>query len=160
LWRTSKGIGSYSNVVLQNITIKLKEFNPRHQQVAALTPERALRGAEKLAAAATLARRSSLLLPDRSPLDAKVRDALLDPRDVLLDWRPAEVQELLGRGLFDESLYGSVRFHHRTAREYLTARWLRRLLGLRKHRRSIKDLLFGCPYGTEKSVVVPSLKAV
>ena len=160
LWRTTKGIGSYSNVILQNITIKLKELNPRHQQAAILTPERALIGAERLAAAATLSRRSSLLLPDRSPLDSKVRDELLDPKDVPLDWRPAEVQELLGRGLFDESLYGSVRFHHRTAREYLAARWLRRLLGQRKHRRSIKRLLFARPYGTEKPVIVPSLKPV
>jgi hypothetical protein len=160
IWRRTKTIGSYSDVVLQNIAIKLKELNPRHLQVATLTPERALRGAERLAAAATFSRRSSFLLPDRSPLDAKVKDELLDPRDVLLDWRPAEVQELLGRGLFDESLYGSVRFHHRTAREYLAARWLRRLLGQRKHRRSVKELLFARPYGTENLVVVPSLKPV
>ena len=160
IWKKTRKIGSYSNVVLHNITIKLKDLNPRYQQVATLTPERALRGAERLAAAATLSRRSSFLLPDRSPLEAKVRDELLDPKDILLDWRPAEVQELLGRALFDESLYGSVRFHHSTAREYLTARWLRRLLGLHKHRRAVKDLLFARPYGTENPVVVPSLKPV
>jgi hypothetical protein len=108
----------------------------------------------------TLTKRSSLLLPDRSPLDAKVRDELLDPKDVLLDWRPTEVQELLGRGLFDESLFGSVRFHDQDAREYLTARWLRRLLGHRKHRRCIHRLLFARPYGCEREVVVPSLKPV
>ncbi|PIZ31212.1 MAG: hypothetical protein COY40_02665 [Alphaproteobacteria bacterium CG_4_10_14_0_8_um_filter_53_9] len=160
LWRKSKRIGSYSNVVLENASIKLKEINPRHQQVSTLTPERAMRGAERLAAAATLSRRSSFLLPDQLPLEARVRDEMLDPQDVLLDLRPVEVHELLGRGLFDESLYGSVRFHHRTAREYLTARWMQRLLSQRKHRRSIKNLLFIRPYGTEKLVVPPSLKPV
>jgi hypothetical protein len=159
-WRTSKRIGGYHDVVLRNVTRRIKEPNPRRQQVALLTPERALVGAERLAAAVTLAKKSSLLLPDRSPLDAKVRDELLDPKDVLLDWRPSEVQELLGCGLFDESLFGSVRFHHRDAREYLTARWLRRLLGNRKHRRSVHELLFVQPYGCEKPVVVPSLKPV
>jgi hypothetical protein len=59
IWKKTKKIGSYSNVVLHNITIKLKDLNPRYQQVATLTPERALRGAERLAAAATLSRRSS-----------------------------------------------------------------------------------------------------
>ena len=146
-WRTSKRIGSYHEVVLRNVTRRIKEPNARHQQVALLTPERALAGAERLAAAVTLTKKSSLLLPDRSPLDAKVRDELLDPKDVLLDWRPTEVQELLGCGLFDESLFGSVRFHHRDAREYLTARWLGRLLSNRKHRRSVHHLLFAQPYG-------------
>ena len=70
------------------------------------------------------------------------------------------MNELLGRALLDQSLYGTIRFQHRTAREYLTARWLCRLLRKRKHRRSIRDLLFKRPYGTEPYVVVPSLKAV
>lgn len=160
LWRTTKRIGRYSDVVLQNITTKLKEVNPRHLQSAALSPDRALVGAERLAAAVTMCRKSSLLLPDRSPLDANVRGELIDPKDVLLNWRPVEVQELLGCGIFDESLYGSVRFHHRTSREYLAARWLRRLLGQQKHRRSVKRMLFVQPYGSERVVVVPSLKAV
>jgi hypothetical protein len=159
-WKTKKRIGRYSDVVLQNISTKLKEVNPTHLHRAALSADRAVVGAERLAAAAVLCRKSSFLLPDRVSIDANVRGELIDPNDVLLDWRPPEVHELLGRGLFDEALYGSVRFHHRTAREYLTARWLRRLLVQQKHRRSIKRILFASPYGSERTVIVPSLKAV
>jgi hypothetical protein len=160
LWKSKKKIGSYSEVVLRNIQLKLAESNPRHRQVAALTPDRAMQGAERLAAAVTFTKRTSLLLPECTELDPRVQGEVLDPRDVLLDWRPVEIGELLGRALFDESLYGTVRFHHRTAREYLAARWLCRLLRRRKHRRSIQSLLLGRPYGTERMVVVPSLKPI
>ncbi|HEY7550478.1 MAG TPA: hypothetical protein VH913_13315 [Hyphomicrobiaceae bacterium] len=49
-WRAHKRIGSYHSVVLGNVTRRLKETNPRHQQVALLTAERAMVGAERLAA--------------------------------------------------------------------------------------------------------------
>jgi hypothetical protein len=71
-----------------------------------------------------------------------------------------EVQALLGSALFDESLYGAVRFHHRTAREDLAARGLNRLLERRKNRRTVERLLFGKPYGTEREAVIPSMKPV
>ncbi len=159
LWRSKKRFGSYSEVVFSNVRLKLGETNPRRQHAAELTPDRAVCGAERLAAAVTFTRKTSIRLPD-GEVDPKVRGEVLDPRDVLLDWRPAEIQELLGRALFDESLYGTVRFHHRTAREYMTARWLSRLLGQRKHRRSVQDILFVCPYGTEMPVVRPSVKPI
>jgi hypothetical protein len=160
LWRTKKRIGSYSEVVLRNIQLKLGETNPRHRLAAVLPPDRALLGAERLAAAVAFTRKTSLLLPECIEVDPKAQGEVLDPRDVLLDWKPTEIQELLGRALFDQSLYGTVRFHHRTAREYLAARWLCRLLGQRKHRRSIQNILFAHPYGTEKPVVVPSVKPI
>lgn len=160
IWRRTGKLGSYSDIVLHNIQLKLKEHNNVHVAAGLLTPERALIGAERIAAAVTFSRKASLLVSNPTELDDRVREQAIDPRDVLLDWRPIEVNELLGRALFDESLYGTVRFHHRTAREYLASRWICRLLRERKHRRSIKNLFLKQPYGTEPLSAVPSLKPI
>ena len=106
-----------------------------------------------------MTKNTSILLPDE-PVDETLRGKCLDPKEVLLDWRPAEIRSLLSRGLFDEALYGSVRFHHRTAREYLTARWFEELLSQQKNRRNIERLFFARPYGVLPEIVAPSLKPV
>jgi hypothetical protein len=51
-----------------------------------------------------------------------------------------------------------VRFHHRSVREYLTARWLLQLLESGKSRRAVEGLLFAHHYGLD--VVVPSMKPI
>jgi hypothetical protein len=157
-WQNGRSIGRYSDVVLDNIQLKLREENPKHGR-AMIAPDRATSGAEMLAAAVTFVRRTAILLPD-SPVDANLANSALDPRGVLESWTPEEIRALLGRALFDEALYGTVRFHHRTAREYLAARWLGRLLVLRKNRRSVEKLLLARPYGTEAEIVVPSMKPI
>ncbi|NQV57110.1 MAG: hypothetical protein HQ503_14715, partial [Rhodospirillales bacterium] len=48
-------------------------------------------------------------------------------REVLPDWDDNKQATLLSRPIFDEAIYGSVRFHHRSVREYLTAEWLAEL---------------------------------
>lgn len=158
-WKKQKRIGRYSEVVEDNILIKLSETNPKHQYAATIPPERAHEGAMALAAALTLTQRTSILLPDQ-PVDRALRDSSIDPNEVLTSWSPGEVQTLLGRGLFDESLYGTVRFHHRTAREYLTARWFEQLLERRKNRRAVERLFFAEPYGTQPTVTIGSMKPI
>jgi hypothetical protein len=65
---------------------------------------------------------------------------------------------LLDRPLFDEATYGRVRFHHRSVREYLTARWLLHLLESGKPRRAVEGPLFAHRYGLD--VVIPSMKPI
>ena len=72
------------------------------------------------------------------------------------DWDTRAIQTLLGRALFDEATYGRVRFHHRSVREYLTAKLLLHLLESGKSRRAVEGLLFARRYGLD--VVVPSMK--
>ena len=158
-WKKKEHLGNYSEVVLKNIELKLSEENPVHGPQAPLSQDRALEGARVLAAAVTLTKCTSILLPD-DPVEETLRDKCLDPKEVLLDWRPTEIRALLGRALFEEALYGSVRFHHRTAREYLTARWFEELLSQQKNRRNIEHLFFARPYGVLPEIVAPSLKPV
>ena len=158
-WKKKERLGGYSEVVLRNIELKLSEENPIHGPQAPLSQDRTLEGARVLAAAVTLTKRTSILLPD-DPVEETLREKCLDPKEVLLDWQPAEIRSLLGRALFEEALYGSVRFHHRTAREYLAARWFEELLLKQTNRRSIARLFFASPYGVLHEIVVPALKPI
>jgi hypothetical protein len=159
LWKASQRIENYTSVVRSNVERKLTERNPRHERAATLSLERAQLGAEQLAAAVTLTHRPTILIPLQQ-VSADVVEQCIDPRVILPNWTAVEIAELLGRPLFDQSFYGTVRFHHRTAREYLAARWLERLIRNRKHRRSIRNLLLAQPYEVEQLVVRPSLKPV
>ena len=158
-WKKKERLGSYSEVVLRNIELKLSEENPIHGSQAPLSQDRALEGARVLAAAVTLTKCTSILLPD-DPVEETLREKCLDPKDILLDWKPVEIRSLLGRALFAEALYGSVRFHHRTASEYLASRWFEKLLLQQKNRRKIERLFFACPYGVLPKVAVPFLKPI
>lgn len=158
-WKKKERLGSYPEVVLRNIELKLSEENPIHGPQAPLSQDRALEGARVLAAAVTLTKCTSILLPD-DPVEETLREKCLDPKEILPDWQPAEIRSLLGRALFEEALYGSVRFHHRTAREYLAARWFEDLLLKQTNRRGIECLCFASPYGVLPEVVVPALKPI
>ena len=158
-WKKKERLGSYSEVVLRNIELKLSEENPIHGSQAPLSQDRALEGARVLAAAVTLTKCTSILLPD-DPVEETLREKCLDPKEILLDWQPGEIRSLLGRALFAEALYGSVRFHHRTASEYLASRWFEKLLLQQKNRRKIERLFFACPYGVLPKVAVPFLKPI
>ena len=74
------------------------------------------------------------------------------------DWSERECSTLLGRPIFDAAIYGSVRFHHRSVREYLTAEWLSEILKNKGSRRNIESLFLSNQYGIQ--VIKPSMKPV
>ena len=158
-WKDSDSLGSYTEVVARDITLKLAEENPKDSAQSPISAARAHEGATMLAVAVTLTKRSSILLSD-DPVDETLHSKCVDPEQVLSDWTPGEIQALLGRGMFDPALYGSVRFYHRTAREYLAARWFEKLLLEQTNRRSIERLLFVRPYDVSLEVVVPAFKPI
>lgn len=159
LWNATRKIENYTKVVENNINRKLLERNPRHEHAAGLSSERVLYGAQQLAVAITLSRKLGLSVPGQTVVPEQAGQCL-NPREVLPDWTSTEILELLGRPIFNQAFYGAVRFHHRTAREYLAAQWLAGLLHSRKHRRSVYALLITRPYNIEREVVRPSLQPV
>ncbi|MFX9389564.1 hypothetical protein ABTO07_20360, partial [Acinetobacter baumannii] len=88
-----------------------------------ISKERVREGARLVAAASTLAKESAVRVPD-----GQKNDRGLDIKQVLTDWDDADCRTLLTRPIFDEGIYGTVRFHHRSVREFLTAEWLHSLL--------------------------------
>lgn len=157
-WLKGKPLGGYSDVVANNIEVKLSEQNESYEDIA-LDIEKVREGAEALAAAATMTGKSAIRVPD-TPVPEELKARSIDPQQVLSDWKPKEIQALLSRAIFDDALYGTVRFHHRSAREYLTARWFAKLLSNRKGRRSVEELIFKEPYGILPKVVLPRMKPI
>lgn len=156
-WKEHGVLGNRAQQVAEDIRRKLKEVGSRKKHVK-LSEARALEGAERLALALALTRKRTIRFSDLS-LDDLEREAPLDPSLILPDWTDVERAELLQRPLFGFASYGRVRFHHRSATEYLAAQRLQRFVA-EKHmpRDALFRLLFGERYG--EKLVFPSMRAV
>lgn len=156
IWSKNGAIGTYTDVIDANLRAKL--LAPTGSRTS-LSVDNIINGAERLAAAVVLTRRSSIRLSETSVAGIQ-RSKTLSPQQILKGWTASDIKDLLERPLFDPSQYGCVRFHHRTFVEYLAARWLKRLLDQGASRRSIEKLFFAHPYSDQVQVMVPSMKPI
>ncbi|MDG4904522.1 MULTISPECIES: hypothetical protein [unclassified Mesorhizobium] len=154
-WNTHKAFGSLAAMVDYGIERKLAERDPHRTDNDVLTPAMARKGAESLAAALTLGKSFTLRAPGGES-DPSLAAGAVDPASVLDEWSGAQCNALLRRGIFAPSTFGRVRFHHRATQEYLTARWLDRLLREGCPRAEVWGLIFAERYGV--ATVVPSLR--
>lgn len=153
-WNDNGGIGSQLEIIQNSIKRKLHERDQNRAEISALSIERAQQGAKLLAAATTLTRTSIIRIPDGSKNNTGI-----EVSDVLSDWSPNEIKALLVLPLFDEAIYGCVRFHTRRVREYFTAEWFADLLN--KHtssRRQIEALFFREQY--DLKIISPVLRPI
>ena len=151
-WKDESRLGSRLELVQASCKRNLKERDPDRAERDPLTPEKALSGAKRLAAAVSLTRRTRIVIPGKRPYgDDCVRVA-----DVLTDWNESECAALLGRPIYEPETYGYVRFHHREVLEYLAAQWFLGLLTVGNSRRAVEALFFVDQYGIE--VLVPKLR--
>ncbi len=155
-WRDKAAFGSLAEMTAHGIEARLAEPDPYRPDNGALSPEMARDGAERLAAALTFGQAFTLLATG-DQADAALAAGALDPRRILPELIDDQRQALVRRGVFAPSTYGRLRFHHRSAQEYLTAAWLRRLHDSGCPLSQIWDLIFAERYGVE--TVVPSLRA-
>jgi len=142
-WSTEKRIGSRLELMKASVRRRLEESDPNRAEARPLSLERAEAGARLTAAACVLTRTPTVQVPGG---DGGVGVVL---GDVLLDWHERDQATLLARGVFDEAIYGTVRFHHRSVREYLCAEWFSGLLKRQTSRRAIEQVLFRQQYGLE-----------
>ncbi len=156
-WKAHGRLTNRAKLVEDRISSQLVESDPDRARYVPLSAQDARRGVEMLAAAVTFQRRQRILIPEQRP-DPELQDESIDARAVLVDWEPDRIQCLLQRPIFDTTVYGAVRFHHRSVREYLTATWLHHLLTSGKSRRAIEGLFFKELYGRE--VIVPSMRPI
>lgn len=156
-WTEFGKIANRAALIEASISSKLNETDPDRADVLPLTIEEAALGAEMLAAAVTFQRKDRILVPEQNP-DPMIKTGSLDIQCVLTNWHLKQVRALLQRPIFDEAIYGTVRFHHRIVREYLIAKWLHRLLLNGKPRCAIENLFFKERYG--RMVLVPSMRPI
>ncbi len=152
-WKTKKRVGTRLDLIERSLTRRISEDDPKRQQRDPLTIVKARDGVSRLAAAATFQQINRTLVPGTTPVSAGV-----DAAQILFDWSALEIQALLQRPIFTEQTYGTVRFYHRSVREYLTAVWLHSLLNNDKSRRDIEAIFFRNQYGID--VVVPTSRSV
>ena len=156
-WNEHGQLGTRSQQIAEDIRKKLQESGERKRHVT-LSDAKALEGAERLALAQVLTRKRSIRFSDLS-LDAAEQEAAIDPSIILSGWPENERAELLQRPLFGFASYGRVRFHHRSASEFLAAQRLNRFS---KDGHMTKSALFGLLFGEcySQQLVFPSMSAV
>ena len=152
-WLDKGHIGSGLEIMRNSIERRLAERDQNRADAHPLPSACARQGARLLAAATTLTHDQTIRVPDGA--DNVIGIAV---QSVLVDWDDRERATLLSRPVFDGAIYGTVRFHHRTVREYLTAEWFAELFKRETSRRSVESLFFRNQYGTE--VVVPTLRPI
>ncbi len=150
-WLQKGAIGGRLELVKNDIALKLKERDQDRAQARPLAPENARAGVKTLAAASSLLRDQQFRVPETdSDLDG------IDVGAILSKWTEFDCQTLLSRPIFDEAIYGRVRFHHRSVREYLAAEWIVELLERGNSRRQVEQIFFKSQYGIE--LIVPAMR--
>lgn len=145
-WQNNNKLGRYSELIEYNIDKKIEDVNkPKSGEV---TKEKLRIGVEILAAAITLSKKSFISLPDEYRHKTSLPDSI-NPEEVLFDWKPNDIENLLRRGIFDEATFGRVKFHHRVVIEYLVALWIKRLIEKKCPQHQINNFLFGTAFGFE-----------
>ncbi|WP_331373357.1 NACHT domain-containing protein [Sinorhizobium chiapasense] len=152
-WRANGRIGSHLEMMRASLSRRLAEHDQRRADVQGLSEERARAGARSLAAAATLTGVPVIRVPDGNSSSGGIPASA-----ILRDWGAAEITALLQLPVFDGAIYGTVRFHHRSVREYLAAEWFADLLGRAPSRLGLEQLFFRKQYGIE--ILTPILRPV
>ncbi|EPS9414291.1 NACHT domain-containing protein [Escherichia coli] len=152
-WNKYNRIGNRLELMQSSIARRLAERDQNREEALPLSCADALVGARCVAAAATMLQESTIRVPDGSDNTKGIAVAA-----VLPDWDSKKCAALLARPIFDEAIYQTVRFHHRTVREYLTAEWFKALLDSETSRRKIESLLFREQYG--QAVIVPTMRPI
>lgn len=152
-WISNSRMGSRLELMRNSIMRRLTERDQDRSEARPMSMTKAQEGARVVAAAVTLSKVSAIRVPDGS---ANTKG--IPVREILPDWDDIECATLLSRPIFDEGIYGTVRFHHRTVREYLTAEWLQSLILNEASRQKIESLFFRNQYDME--VIVPTMRPI
>jgi len=138
-WSENHQLNNLTGVVDFMVAKLLAEVQDK-ERLDPLTREKAREGAEHLAAAAILCKNLKFSIPDEGQF---FDDAHLSPEAILpSSWKPGERRALMDRALFDSASRGALSFHHRLHIEYLTARWVERLMACNCGFDELVELLF------------------
>ena len=152
-WTSDRTLGSRSELLRHNIELRITEHDPDRADQQPLNLAKAREGATRLAAAVILTGEAGIRVPDNTHERMGI-----NAHTVLDDWDPVDVRTLLQRALFNDVIYGAVRFRHREVRELLAAEWFRVLLQKGNARHAIEALIFREQY--EQEIISPRLRSI
>lgn len=151
-WDDDGALGGRLELLRHNIDKRLADGHSSDRaQRQPLNIGMARDGARRLAAAVVLTGQAGISVPDSTAMRQGI-----DAEAVLIEWDPTDVRSLLDRGIFNDVIYGAVRFRHRDVRELLAAEWLHELLRSGSSRSSVESLIFRSQYG--ESIITPRLR--
>lgn len=148
-WKQHGTLSTLRELIEDDITHKLKQHGDIHKKEDTLSAFEARQAVEALAAATLFCKQFTFVLPES---DGHAQG--ISPKAIFSDWDDKKIGYVLNRPLFDEAIYGHVRFHHRQTAEYLAASWLQKRLEYGCPLTEIEPLLFVDRYG--QTVVPPS----
>ncbi len=151
-WKRKKKVGTHFELMEYNVERRLIEADQNRSELENMSADVLLDGVMRVAAAVTLTHESAIGVLDGTHQQG------LRIKEILPKWTNSEYQILLTRPIFDVEIYGAVRFHHRSVREYLTAKWMHKLLEEGGDRRSIENLIFRQKYNV--TIVPPTMKSI
>lgn len=153
-WSDIQELGTRRDLLRRSIDIRLAELDTDRKRRQPLSAEKAREGAQRLAAAVVLTGEVGILVPGGDP-----HRSGLDAFKLLDGWGSVEeINTLLERAIFNDVLYGSVRFRHREVRELLAAEWFARQLNEGDTRSSVEELIIRRQYGEE--IIAPRLRPI
>ena len=153
-WTSDETLDGRTELLRHNVEMRLKDsHDPVRARRQPLNLEKALAGAKRVAAAVVLTGEAGIQVPDSTHARTGI-----DAGAVLSQWDPEVIQALLERGIFNDVIYGAVRFRHRDVREFLAAGWFSELLRKGHSRHEIESLFFREQYGHE--FISPRLRVV
>ncbi|HCG8599767.1 TPA: hypothetical protein NJ594_001828 [Vibrio parahaemolyticus] len=152
-WSVHNKLGNRLELMESNIQRKLSERSLNRVEKNEPTQAELYSNAQILAAVSTLTQMPHIELPEGSTHFSGVSSTA-----ILVDWNSNQVLDLLKRPIFDEAIYGAVRFHHRSVREFLTAKWFNGLLSKNSSQAQIESHFFRNQYGIE--VLTPTLRPI
>jgi hypothetical protein len=151
-WKDSGRLGGRLEMLRANVNDRLSE---KHSSARAsrqpLNLDAARKGAQRLSAAVLLSGKTTISTSGEGQNLLKI-----DAEAVLYDWEPTDVSMLLERSIFNEPIYGGVRFRHREIIELLAAEWFDELLKNGCSRSKIEELFFRNSYS--ESITIPKLR--
>ncbi|WP_284307956.1 hypothetical protein [Shewanella glacialipiscicola] len=148
-WANEQSLGGRLNLLQHNVNTRLKESHNNDRQP--LNVDKARNGAQRLAAAVVLTGIVGINVPDSERIKKG-----FDADVILYDWSQEDVKSLLESGLFNDIIYGAVRFRHRDIRELLAAEFFDGLLKGGHSRSQIKSFFFRESLG--EIIVTPLLR--
>ena len=152
-WKSNQCLAERLELMKFNINRKLTETNLNQEQIQSIAPAKLREGVKRLAAAVILMQQPTIKIPG-----ASANTAGIDVRAILPKWDHTECSALLARPIFDEAVYGTVQFHHRSVCEFLAAEWLYELVNRGNSRKRIESLCFREKY--DIPIVVPTLRPI
>lgn len=155
LWNQRRVLGTSAELIEASISERLREPNELYRHARRSLAEARLReGAIELASAMEFGGLPFIAVKDSDAFEGRV----LDTFKVLDTWSPPDVQLLLTTAIFDEASFDRVKFHHRSVREYLAAKWVDSKLVQGVPFSRLEPLFVGKPNGA--LTLIPSRRPV